>query len=236
LLTKRPIVMRKNLVLLTNGNGSNVQDLVHMINATTEGTAGFETIAGVPAPKIGTIGENTYFTSVKFPTADLGLTAGQDVSIVVVTKTPWAGNDSAGHCLFDKASAAGSANRLNIFKEYNNKLYFQTRDAGSEVYCKILAVDDNNWASDTTHFVIMTRDSSNNVIRGYLDGVEADEQAGTPRAESAGDTACIGTLYDDSYSLNAPILVAIFDRVLSGDEIDILSSMTQFPTRSIRIG
>ena len=197
-------------------------DCVHNLTATTAGTAGCDTLLNVDAPKVGTIGEDTFFTSYKFATADLGLTAGQDISIVCITKTPWAGGSGSNVTFVDIGSA--SNNRLLLYT-WSNVLYWYTKDNTGTSKDRRLALNGTNWAADTEHIVIATADSSNNQ-QCFLDGTEVTTSSGTGvRESSIATNAFIGANYDDNYPLNAPILVAIFDRVLSPLEIQRITDM-----------
>jgi len=243
MLSKRLTVARKNLVLLMNSDtgGGTVQDLVHMINATTTGDAGFDTALNRSFPIVGTVDETTYFTSCKFPTGSSGLnlTAGMDMSIEVVTKTPWAGGDSSLH-YFTVYEAAAATNGIRIY--YNSTgggqlNYYVYDNAGASKYCTTAATS-SEWPADTVHIIVCTRDSSG-TLDAYLDGTQfgtVDTGAGTGLESSLGTDLYIGSFTGSNYQANAPIGVAVFDRVLSGDEIDLLSNMTQWPTRSMRIG
>jgi len=157
-------------------------------------------------------------TTCKFPTADLGLTAGQDLSIVVVTKTPWAGDDGANHAFWSLGDTSPA--RLRLYKSSNNKVYLDGNNASSAS----AALNSTTWAADTMHIVISTI-AEGGAIEVYLDGSSIISDS-TTRENSLDDDFEIGTLADGSaFLLNAPILVAIFDRVLSPLEIQRISDM-----------
>ena len=172
-------------------------------------------------------------STCKFPTADLGLTAGQDMSIVVVTKTPWAGDDGNQYYLASTV-VVDNNDGWYLYKSTDN--YLRIRTLYGALKTTSISLNGTNWAADTNHIVIATMDSSNNQ-QLYLDGSGPGTSAGTAvRETSINSNLFLGTDRNEANPVNAPIGVAILDRVLSGDEITLLSNMTQWPTRSMRIG
>lgn len=161
-------------------------------------------------------------STLTFPTASLGLVAGQDMSIVVVTKTPWVGNDGVSHFLFEIRDALVNIIRVN--KSNLNVIGLYIYQAGN-LKTKTLAVDAVNWAADTTHVIIATVDAAN-TQQIFLDGVAGAVSAGAfPREDALAATTYIGTSNANSAHANAPLLVAIFRRILSSAEIAYISKM-----------
>lgn len=225
-IAKRELIIPDSRQLLLMDGTTSVEDMVHKIQATTTGTAGFDTLLNVSAPKIGTIGGDTFLTSLNFPTADLGLVAGQDLSLVVVTKTPWAGDDAVDHYIVDIGNAAPGPNRIFMNKWNDNKVYFGVADSATAYVYKTIDVNGTNWAADTEHILIGTR-TTGKAVNLYLDGTKATAgvDTGTGMESSLGTYTWVGTDNQGAKFLNAPVLVAIFDRVLSNDEISRISNM-----------
>lgn len=161
------------------------------------------------------------------------LTAGSPFSMVIATSTAWAGNDGVAHYFFQHAaSAAAATNRLQIYtKHTDNKAYFFIRDgAGTAKLCSTAALTTTTWAADVKHIIICTR-SAAGVMDAYLDGVQfavINSGAGAGLESAVQATSYFGTLVDGTSPATAPLLVAIYNRVLSSAEISYLSKMTQW--------
>jgi hypothetical protein len=161
------------------------------------------------------------------------LTAGSPFSMVIATSTAWAGNDGVAHYFFQHAaSAAAATNRLQIYtKHTDNNAYFFIRDgAGTAKLCSTAALTTTTWAADVKHIIICTR-SAAGVMDAYLDGVQfavINSGAGAGLESAVQATSYFGTLVDGTSPATAPLLVAIYNRVLSSAEISYLSKMTQW--------
>ena len=159
---------------------------------------------------------------MSFPTASLGITAGQPLSIVVVTKTPWAGNDGVTHVCIDARIASGAEGWF-IIKEAN-RLYFYTilAWANKNISGPVTAV---NWPADTTHIIIATADAANNQ-QIFLNGTPQVTVGGAAAREaSINANLFIGTDRATATPWNGPQFVAIYNRVISANEIALLSRM-----------
>ena len=161
--------------------------------------------------------------SMSFPTASLGLTAGQPLSIVVVTKTPWAGNDGISHFLFNNRVGI-AINAFYLLKMSTNEFRFIIYDAAGAWKKSSFVADAANWAADITHVVIITASSSNDLAL-HVDGSSLGVLAGVGVREAAlNATTDIGT-YGGTLPVNAATLCATYNRVISANEISLLSRM-----------
>jgi len=166
-------------------------------------------------------------TTCKFSTADLGLTAGQDLSIVVCLKPVYDGDDSVAHTLFDCQGTDATHNRILIQKDASNNLNFNIWDNAGNLKQCVEAVDGTDWPADTELIIICNR-SSSGTMDAYLAGTQfgtVDSGAGTGLESTLGIYAYLGSDNAGNNHINAPILVAIFDRVLSPLEIQRISDM-----------
>jgi len=161
-------------------------------------------------------------STMTFPTGATGLNlvAGQNLSIVVACRSVWAGNDGVNHTLVDSRGSGGAQNRVRLFKSSGNVLYLDTWDNASAEKSSQVTVTATNWAADTTHIIIVTR-SAAGVQDGYLDEVVftgLNQGAGTGLEALWATTLYIGENATGGQVTNAPLLVAIFDHVISAQE------------------
>lgn len=165
-------------------------------------------------------------TTLSWPTASLGLTPGQDISIVICCNTPWAGDDGGQHYLLDNR-VDDTHNGIMVRKHDTNNLEAFVCDSAGANKCKRMAVSAANWAANSTHIIVVTRTSAG-VLRLFLDGIEATVSggAGTGLESSFHANTYIGTYYwGGLVPANAPILCAIYNRILTDGEIATLSGM-----------
>jgi len=166
-------------------------------------------------------------TICKFATADLGLTAGQDLSIVICLKPVYDGDDGVAHTLFDCQGTDATHNRILIQKDVSNNLNFNIWDNAGNLKQCVEAVDGTDWPADTKLIIVCTR-SSSGAMDAYLAGTQfgtVDSGAGTGLESTLGTYPYLGSDNAGNNHINAPILVAIFDRVLSPLEIQRISDM-----------
>ena len=201
----------------------------HLYNSNSDGQAG--DIIDIDGLQIEAKAYATPFAldsrtacTLKYATADLGLTAGQDISIVCVTKTPWAGNDGVNHTLFETRESSADYEGIIVRKMNTDNLEVVTRTSGGSERSMGLAVNGTNWAADTTHVIIAT--VTGTTLGIYLDGTAGAVSGGSANRETTfGTNTRVGIAFNDALQANAPILVAIFDRVLSAQEIAYISKM-----------
>jgi hypothetical protein len=141
------------------------------------------------------------------PNATIGLTAGMDLTIMIVLNCPWAGDDGAKHWLF--AAGGASPNRINIYKENTNRLYVEMNTAASSAEGSITAV---NWPANTDHIIVVTRSGAN--VNGYLNGLQILSSTTNTMEGSVGTNACIGTTRLGGNCVDGAILAAVWGRAL----------------------
>jgi len=166
-------------------------------------------------------------TTCKFSTADLGLTAGQGISIVICLKPVYDGDDGVAHTLFDCQGTDATHNRILIQKDASNNLNFNIWDNAGNLKQCVEAVDGTDWPADTKLTIICTR-SSSGAMDAYLAGTQfgtVDSGAGTGLENTLGTYSYLGSDNAGDNHVNAPILVAIFDRVFSPLEVQRISDM-----------
>lgn len=224
------------LKMLSDGTLGNVspRDMVTGVVPTVAGTPTFATLLGCQAPVVSA----TAYTSMTIPTAGR-LTARMPMSIVVVCNTGWVGSDGVRHDIVD-TGVAGTQNRIRLNKSAANNLDFYIWDntAGSTKNCSepVTAAD---WPA-STNLVIIATVTAAGVMGLYLNGVVAttlNNGAGLGYVAVVDTIVSIGATsptLGGGNPVNAPILVAIYGRVLSAGEIAYLSRMTQwFPDMSV---
>jgi hypothetical protein len=202
---------------------TSIIDLITHTPFTMAGTPTTASLLGVTAPTISA----TAYTSCTIPTATIGMTAGQALSIVCVVNTPtWAGNDGVTHYFLN--TTASGTNQIALVKLNDNNLYFGVRDAAGNWKQRVKAATAVTWAAGT-HIVMMTR-AADGTIYAYLDGTEfgAAVGAGTGIDAAIGANVYIGTNNANASPLSGSILTAIYNRVLSTGEIAALSAMTNW--------
>jgi len=202
---------------------TSIRDSVTGTAFTMAGTPTTASLLGVVAPTISA----TAYTSCTIPTATIGMTAGMAMSIVCVVNTPWDGTSAATHMLFAASGTAAAANRLRMLASAGS-LYALVSDAANVTYYKYGAINATNWAASANHVCIMTR-ASDGTIMLYLDGAGLTSVSGTRRTEAAVNANLyVGTNIDGTFTLEGPILTAIYNRVLSTGEITSISTMTNW--------
>ena len=194
-----------------------ITDLVSGAAFTMAGTATTATLLGATAPTISA----TEYTSCKIATP---FTAGQALTIMCVVNTAWAGDDGVYHYLAETRDA--SVNIVRIWKHSANRLDIMTYNAGAAKY-KAINTDATNWAAGT-HVIIATL-TADNTQGIYLDGVAGTISSGTATREAGvGSLLWLGTNYLGAATekFTGSILCAIWGRVLTSDEIYVLSRLS----------
>jgi photosystem II stability/assembly factor-like uncharacterized protein len=160
--------------------------------------------------------------TMTIPTATIGLVAGQDLSAVVVVNTPWDGTDAGTHYLMNFASAAYPGSYLQLSSSAGT-LYWQS---GAQFASK--AINASNWAANTNHIIVVTRQGAN--MQVYLDGVAGTATTTATPELTLDANLSIGTDNAGANFVNGAILCAIWNRVLSAAEIATLSAGTDWDT------
>lgn len=196
-----------------------------LITGTAFAVAGVPTTAALLAATAPNIGAATY-TSCTIPTATIGMTPGDDYTLVFAFKPTWAGDDRADHYLLDTYTAE-TGNGIRIRKANSNVLgvYTYSNTAAKATYG---AVNGVNLAANVTH-ILVVRLTSANVQSVWLDGVALTSGTGT----SAREVALNATIYVGSNNAGAsrvegPILSAIINRAVTDDEVAALSAITDW--------
>jgi hypothetical protein len=204
---------------------SNVKDLVHNLSATLTGTPTTATLMGVTAPVVG----SGKYTSCSFPTASLGMTPGMPFTAVCVVNSTSAYDDGLNHLMLLNRDGPASTYGWEIYKSMYGLVSISTWSQGVSVWTGIWCTA-TNWAPKTPHIVIATVDENNNQ-RIFLDGVEGfvrSEITSSPREEALGTNLYVGVYDDGLFPIEGSILAAIYNGVLSDDEIASLSAMTHW--------
>ncbi len=202
--------------LLMDGTTA-VKDLVTGASFTMAGTPATGALLGATAPDIG----SGKYTSCSIPVATIGLTAGQPITIVCVVNVAWDGDDGTLHYLFD--SRVGPTNNgIVIAHRATNTIRIYTYDNGSALKYKELDVA-SSWSAGT-HVVIATLDAANSQ-HIFVDGVEGTTSSGTGVRESAFSTNAMFGCGLTSAPITGLELCAIWNRVLSDEEITVLSGL-----------
>jgi len=158
---------------------------------------------------------------------DIGLTAGNPVSIVCVINKPayWNETISSHRLLFMSRGDSGDG-----FEVLASSLYgqiFILNWSGGSAKSRGIAIDSSNWSAGK-HTIIGILDANNNQ-RLFVDGVEGFVTAGSCGRESElGDTFVIGTHVDNNFNLDGNELCAVYDRELTDNEIAEYSVITDW--------
>jgi len=166
-------------------------------------------------------GDRTAMTC-KVATADLGLTAGP-TSIVCVFKPVWDNTDGICHRLVVNNSGS-SVNALWLYKHSDDKITFAIGDKnGSYFFLRIR----EDFSAGSVVVVVATLDNKGDVTL-HVNGVQATETEGSGTKIRDGWPAdlYIGTSHEETEHANAPIHIAMLNRVLTPNEIsDIFSEL-----------
>jgi len=203
-----------------------IKDIINDTAFTMAGAPTTTALLGAIAPVIGAAA----YTSCKIPTATIGLTPGEDISLVFAVNTSWAGDDGLTHELF--CSDGAGDNMFRVAKFNTGEITVLVSDADGDAKEKYMAVNATNWAANTDHIIVVTV-TDGDIQRIFLDGVEGTGSAsyGTPVRESALDANLyVGVYYDGglAFTLDGAILCALLDRILTDAEIAVLSGLTNW--------
>lgn len=147
---------------------------------------------------------------MSIPTASIGLTPGQDATVLAIVNGPWVGNDGIMHFLLD---ASTGAEYFRLYKGDDNKLYFSVGNKNAVT----AALDATTWSANANHVVIGT--VTGGTINVYLAGTAGTEATGATRETSLNANTYIGTRENATFHVNGAILCALWGRVLTSDEI-----------------
>lgn len=153
--------------------------------------------------------------TMSIPTATIGLTAGQAMSIMCVVNTPWNGTAAGLHVMFANGTWGGT-NAIFLLANAGY-LELMTRDATGFSFETYGVIDAINWAANVNHVVIATMQG--NVRQLYLDGVAMTLNTGAGvRESSLAANTFIGTIPTGIQLFNGAILPAIWGRAFSPAE------------------
>lgn len=191
--------------------------------ATTGGTPTTATVLGVTAPKVGA----AWYTRCSWDSAAEGFVAGADLSLVLAVNTAWTGASVTDHQLFDSKSGTNDGIYIdhNAAGHFLRLLTFKTGDAT----VKFMDINAANWAAGT-HIIIATVEADN-TLRIFLDGVEGTNHSANDYGREGSLAANTGMGSLVAYAANfleGAILCAAYDRILTDNEIQAISSYTDW--------
>jgi len=152
------------------------------------------------------------------PCADIGLSAGQAVSGIIIFQHNWPGDDGVGHYLLDCRDET-VANGWALYKSSGNYLYLVDKNSGS-VQSVGGAVNSTNMPAGATNIITFSIDTASPPnMRLSLDGVELTSTSGSiSRESSMGTNLYVGTDEDGGDHANGTMLPYLFGRCFTDRE------------------
>jgi hypothetical protein len=163
--------------------------------------------------------------TMTIPTATIGLTAGQPLSMMFVVNTPWSDSTVGEEYLFLNRASGNDTIGLRLRDDTGGLNFFVlsggvTRSATLDL--------TNKWAANQTHIVFLTL-AANADYGLYADGVGKTGNI-VARETAMASTNYIGKWIDGWSHLNGSVLSAMWGRVLSAGEIAALSALASWGT------
>jgi len=152
--------------------------------------------------------------TMSIPTATIGLTAGQDITVMAVISPVWSTPTGVDNSIFH-AQDASATNRLRLYHEIDT-LYWEVGNK--------YAIKAATMVGGSTHIAIATR--TGGTIQVFFDGVAGAAVTGGTAEISLNANTYIGTTTGGGWWFNGAILCAIWGRVLSAAEITAISAWT----------
>lgn len=163
--------------------------------------------------------------TISWPTASIGLIPGMPFSIVAAVDTngtQW--NDGVPHIMFITRDGIACNGGFELYKSAFGFVSINTWLNGDDKWTAI-GLTAENWAPGK-HVVAAIIDEYNNQ-RIFLDGIEGfTSQGSCGREEMLGTNSYIGIHDDGIFPLDGSELSTIYGRVLTDDEIALVSSTT----------
>jgi hypothetical protein len=213
--------------LLMDGTAS-IRDLITDTAFTMTGTPAVATLLGATAPE---------FSPIKYTGCSIAtpFSAGQAITIFVVCKTTWAGNDINWYNFFANTSGGqATANAITLLKNHVPQLVLTVTDSAGNSKIKYGNLNAINWAAGTNHFII-AEIAADNTQQLILDGVALTLTSGTSGREAALETTTkLATPLPGVENFNGVALWAMWGRVLTADEKTALSGLAAWSTLTTR--
>jgi len=169
-----------------------------------------ETAGPLPFVEEGGLAVDAYFAN-----ADIGLSAGDGVSGVIILQHNWPGDDGGIHYLLD--CRADANNGWALYKSGMNRIYINTVKAGS-AKSKWIATNSTNMPAGGISLITFSIDEDNNQ-QLFLNGVEGTNIAGTgDRETSINANFYFGKYFSGGYEAGGNMLLFLHRRAFTGRE------------------